>query len=435
VLSAGHQRKREMRYAAIILAGLLAQSIRVHAGQDDAVRALRDGAYAQAEALAQAWSSEVEATNAPDSLKVAQALDLVVATALANGKAADSATLASARRAVAIKERQLGPSSADLATSLHNLAGIHDRRGEFLVALPLHERALSIRRLKVPPDSPEIADSLDARTRTLLSLDRRSDAERAIERSLVIRLAHATDSPLKLARTLELSGRAKRDAGRYQDAADDLDRALELWNQFAPNHPDKGGALDERGYVCVLQGDIPGSRRVWSEASALADERLHDWHPERARSLRSLALAEFALGELGSARALRERAVSIGERSMSSCDPEVAFQFNDLAISLQYDGDYAGAERLFRREVATMRTCLGPHHVNLATAVFNQFVLAREMGSYAEAQQLGQRAVQLWTNALGPNHPFVALGLNDLAGHFVSGAASSESITPTLLGR
>jgi CHAT domain-containing protein/tetratricopeptide (TPR) repeat protein len=406
-----------MPLAVIATALLLAWSTdQRFAAQEAAIEhALQAGAYAEAEALARGWSVEVERLYEGDSQKLTRALDLFVAAAIGNGKAADSATLALAKRVLALKEQSLGPHAAALATALHNLGSILESRGEFRSALALHERGLAIRRATAPPDGPEIADSLDATGRAFLGLERRSDAEKAIEHSLVIRVAQSDESPLALARTLELSGRAKRDAGRYQAAAADLDQALDLWSRFAPGHPDTSGALDTRGYVYFLQGDIPGSRRVWGEGVALTDGRLDAWHPNRARSARSLALAEFALGELAAARALRERAVTIGERAMAPCDPEVAFQLNDLAISLQYDGDYSAADRMFRRELATIRSCLGPNHSNAATAVFNQFVLAREVGSYTEANRLGHLAVQLWTNSLGPSHPFVAFGLNDLA--------------------
>ena len=406
-----------MRSAVIAAALLLGWSTeQKDVAQDAAIEhALQAGAYAEAEALARGWLVEIERLYQGDSQKLALGLDLVVAAAIGNGRAADGATLALAKRVVALKERSFGADAAALATSLHNLGKVLESRGEFRSALALHERALAIRRATSSPDGPEVADSLDATGRTLLALERQSEAEKAIERSLAIRLRESDQSPLALARTLELSGRVKRDAGSYQAAAVDLDRALDLWGRFAPRHPDMSGALDARGYVYFLQGDIPGSRRVWGEAVALTDERLDEWHPNRARSARSLAAAESALGELAAARALRERAMTIGERALAPCDPEVGAQLNDLAASQQYDGDYSAAERMYRRAFATFRSCLGPNHSNTATAVFNQFGLAREVGSYAEANRLGHLAVQLWTNGLGPSHPYVALGLNDLA--------------------
>jgi len=408
-----------MRLAPIVIGALLAWGSSLGRAQDDgAERALQAGAYAEAESLALGRLAAVEAANDPDALEVARALDLVVAAEAGNGKTGDD-TLDHARRALRIKQRRLEPDALDISSSFHHLGGIYDRRGEFRTALPLHERGLAIRRARVPPDSPDIADSLDATARTLLSLDRRPEAEQAIERSLVIRLAHHAESPLALAGTLELSGRAKRDGGLYKEAAAQLDRALELWSRFAPGHPDKASALDARGYVYFLEGDIPGARLVWTEAALLTDERLNAWHPARARSARSLAIAEKAVGALAEARSLRERAAAIGERAMARCDPEVAAQLNDLAISLQYDGDYPAADRMFRRELATMHSCLAPNQ-NLATAVFNQFGLAREMGSYSDAQRLGELAVRLWSRSLGPSHPFVAFGLNELADFFAS---------------
>jgi tetratricopeptide (TPR) repeat protein len=264
-----------MRLAPIVIGALLAWGSGLGGAQDDgAERALQAGASAEAEALALGRLAAVETANAPDALEVARALDLVVAAEVGNGKTGDAA-LNHARRALQIKQRRLEPDDVDISISFHNLAGIYDRRGEFRAALSLHERALAIRRARALPDSPDIADSLDATARTLLSLERRPEAEPAIARSLAIRLEHNADSPLALARTLELSGRAKRDGGFYKDAAAQLDRALELWNRFNPGHPDKASALDVRGYVYFLEGDIPGARRAWTEAAVLTDEALN----------------------------------------------------------------------------------------------------------------------------------------------------------------
>src|SRR6187549_2033278 len=99
-----------MRSAVIAAALLLGWSTeQKDVAQDAAIEhALQAGAYAEAEALARGWLVEIERLYQGDSQKLALGLDLVVAAAIGNGKAADGAMLALAKRVVALKERSFG---------------------------------------------------------------------------------------------------------------------------------------------------------------------------------------------------------------------------------------------------------------------------------------------------------------------------------------
>ena len=58
-------------------------------------------------------------------------------------------------RALAIRERSLGPDHPDTATSLNNLALCLQAQGAYAEARPLLERALAIRERSLGPDHPD----------------------------------------------------------------------------------------------------------------------------------------------------------------------------------------------------------------------------------------------------------------------------------------
>jgi len=60
-------------------------------------------------------------------------------------------------RALAIRERVLGPDHPDTATSLNNLAWLLQVHGELAAARPLFERALEIRKRVLGPDHSDTA--------------------------------------------------------------------------------------------------------------------------------------------------------------------------------------------------------------------------------------------------------------------------------------
>jgi tetratricopeptide (TPR) repeat protein len=57
--------------------------------------------------------------------------------------------------------KALPPGHPDIATSLHNLAGLYQAKGEHDRALPLYEEALKMMRKALPPVHPQIALSLN----------------------------------------------------------------------------------------------------------------------------------------------------------------------------------------------------------------------------------------------------------------------------------
>ena len=65
------------------------------------------------------------------------------------------------QRALAIREKVLGPNHPSVATSLNNLALLYYDRGNYAEAEPLYQRALTIREKVLGPNHPDVAISLN----------------------------------------------------------------------------------------------------------------------------------------------------------------------------------------------------------------------------------------------------------------------------------
>ena len=100
-------------------------------------------------------------------------------------------------RALAIREKLLGPDHPDTAASLDNLGMLLQAEGDFAGARPLVERALAIRERSLGPEHPDTAASLDnlgmllqaqrnlASARPLLDRAPASTAKLGVSKSLV----------------------------------------------------------------------------------------------------------------------------------------------------------------------------------------------------------------------------------------------------------
>ena len=66
-----------------------------------------------------------------------------------------------AQRALSIREKTRGPNHPDVVTALHNLAGLYDEQGRYAEAEPLYKRSLAILEKAVGPDDPRVAAALN----------------------------------------------------------------------------------------------------------------------------------------------------------------------------------------------------------------------------------------------------------------------------------
>ena len=84
---------------------------------------------------------KINALRLPDP-SVALALNNLAVLYLAQGRYAEAEPLH--KRALAIREKALGPDHADVAQSLNNLAALYVAQGRYAEAEPLYKRALAI---------------------------------------------------------------------------------------------------------------------------------------------------------------------------------------------------------------------------------------------------------------------------------------------------
>jgi CHAT domain-containing protein/tetratricopeptide (TPR) repeat protein len=404
----------------VLLSVLLADLCFVH-GQTvgdrsiESVRAMLErGAYADAEQDARKLIAAASATHA-DALEVARLSNLLVQALVRNGKAADPSTLTLAQTSLKDLERQVDPSHLLTTSALHTLAAVHVERGEFGVALLLHQKALSIRQETLPPSDSRIADSFDSLADTLMQMERFDDARRAIEQSEAIRRPKSEVEPLSLARTLELKAWLYRYSGDYQAGQEPVDRAMAVRTRHSPGHPDFASTLKVHGDILWLQGKHEAGRTAWTDGLKLIERTLGLAHPATVGFYRRLALASDTLGDRDETRRLLDRGLRVAELSLAPCNPDLMAIRAYWASSLVFDADYTEARRHFRRVLTTYERCLGPEHSRTMTILYTLASCTAELGDYDEAERLHERVIRVWAGRLGATHPYVARGWDALA--------------------
>jgi eukaryotic-like serine/threonine-protein kinase len=238
-------------------------------------------------------------------------------------------------RALAIKEKALGPNHSSFATSLNNLANVLAAMGKLEEAKAMHERALYTREKILGPDHPDVAQSLNNLANQLLTMGRYEEAKAVDERALAIR-----------------------------------EKA------FGPDHPEVALSLNNMGDLLNLMGRYEEAKPLLERSLAIMEKELGPSHPDVAMALDNLGSVLYATGRYEEARPLYERALPIWEKAMGPDHPLVSEALTGMGRALVQRGDFAAAARSLQRALAIREKALGKSHADLAPVLLGQGELA-----------------------------------------------------------
>jgi len=320
--------------------------------------------YAEAEGAARTLLAESEARSGRQSAEVAEVLDLLVEALFRGGKASNPETQALAERAVATKEKLLGPDHPELAKSLNLLGILFDIAGDHARAKLCFEQVLAIREKAFGPDHPEVA------------------------------------------KPLHNLGRVAWTMGDYAAAKPFLERALAIRQKvLGPDHPQVAETLEILANVLNSAGDYAGARRAYERVLAIDEKTLGSERPEVASVLNNLGNLLREIGDFAGAKDYQERALAIYEKTLGPEHPQTALCLNNLGAVLWSTGDYAGAKQIFERSLALQEKVNGPEHPSLVDPLNNIADVLVKMGKYEAARPIQERAILIVEKALGPESP------------------------------
>ena len=281
------------------------------------------------------------------------------------------------RRALGIFEQAYGVDHPHVALVLNNIAGALWERGKGEEAWPLHVRALAIREGAYGPDHPEVASSLANMALILVERGDYAGARALDERALAIREA-----------------------------------------AFGPEHPVVADNLSNLAHVRLRLGDLDAAEGLEARALGIRERAFGAEHPDVAFSLYNLGEIRRDRGQYGEAQALLERCLAIREKTLGADDREVAGTVVVLAQVLLLRRDVAGARALIERALPLSERVFGAEDLVTATTLVAAGDLERIAGELDAAGPLYERALAIWEArgaANGPRACLVMLGLGELA--------------------
>jgi class 3 adenylate cyclase/tetratricopeptide (TPR) repeat protein len=266
-------------------------------------------------------------------------------------------------RALAIRERALGPDHPDVGRSLSSLGNVYVLQGRYDEGVHVLTRALAIREKSLGPDHPDVARSLNNLGTLCAQQGRYDDGTPMFARALVIwEKSLGPDHP-DVARSLNNLGNNYTQQGRYAEAEPLLRRALAVWEKAGGcNNPDVPYSLINLGDLYREQGRYAEAESVLKRALAIWEKALGADHADVAHALNGLARVHHEQGRYDEAERLHAQALAIREKALSSDHPYVAQSLEHLANVYAMQGRYDEATLLHTRALAILESALGPDH-------------------------------------------------------------------------
>jgi tetratricopeptide (TPR) repeat protein len=215
--------------------------------------------------------------------------------------------------AIARAEKDLPKDDLLLATALDYrasiLRGVQPRQLD--ESITLARRALAIRERRLGPSHVMVARSLVSLAETLRVLDRKEEGVVLIRRAHALMLANFPPDHPSVADSHLSLGLYAKDMGQLREAEDELRQAEKIYEKRAgASSPSIGVAWGSLGEV-LLDSDRPAEALSYFDRDLALEERLNPKHPELLSPLVSSAEALLALGRPAEARARAERALQL----------------------------------------------------------------------------------------------------------------------------
>ena len=244
-----------------------------------------------------------------DATKV-EKLDLKVQVLSHHGKFAEA--IAIAERSLKWREVKLGPDHPDTAYSLNALAGLYTAQGLYAKAEPLYQRALAIRQKAQGPEHPSTATSLNNLAFLYNKQGLYAKAEPLYQRALAIRIKALGREQPATADSLNNLAANYHSQGLYAKAEPLYQRALALreW-AHGPDHFRTATSLNKLAEHYTDQGLYAKAEPLYQRALAVDEKALGPEHPVTARNLNNLAGLYNREGLYAKAEPLARRGLSV----------------------------------------------------------------------------------------------------------------------------
>ncbi|QFY43591.1 tetratricopeptide repeat protein [Candidatus Methylospira mobilis] len=320
------------------------------------------------------------------------------------------------QRTLSLLNETQGPEHPNIAITLNNMAMLHESKGQHDAAEPLYQRALAIQEKSLGPDHASVAGTLDHLARLHEAQGHHEAAEPLYRRALGIKKKVLGPDHPSVATSLNQLARIYDAQDQYRSAEPLYRRALAIYEKtLGAEDPHVATNLIFLARLHHAQGEYTLAEPLYHRALGIWEKTLGPNHPNTATCLSQLAKLHFDNRQFKKAEESYLRALAINEKTLSEEHPAIAASLTSLARTYEAQGQYDQAITLLRRALTIKEKKLGPEHPDIAIDLHHLARLYHVLGQYDQAAQLYQRALAIMERVKGPEHPVIGKILTHLA--------------------
>ncbi|MGD2184232.1 tetratricopeptide repeat protein [Lusitaniella coriacea] len=295
------------------------------------------------------------------------------------------------RSAILVQKNVVGFKHPNFATSLHNLAELFSRQGDYLKAEFILRCVLDVQKKNFTPGAEEDLKICG------------SEEEFKKLKDLPDTVKHPN-----VAKTLNNLAELYSAQGKYKIAEPLYKKTLAIREDpkvLGPNHPEVAKTLHGLGELNLQQNNYGDAKHYMDSALAIREKAKDDGviarnHPDLAKSFTGLGEYHKARGNYPEAESYFKQALDIVE-DMFGSDPVVALALDILGDLEQEQGNYEEAEDYHQRALTIRLESLGDEHPDVAESYRNLSWLALAQGEIDRAIAYMTKATEIEDKHLG----------------------------------
>ncbi len=332
------------------------------------------------------------------------------------------------RKALEIRENQLGPEDLQVAQSLMGLALLFEKQGKYPEAEAYSQRSIEIQEKNLKTGHPELAKSLHLLGRIYYRQIKFEETLKLYTQALEIREKALGQNHLDVAESLNDLGALHYLQSQFDEAEQCYKRALEIRESaLGSDHPDVGYTLNSLGGLYLWLGRYDEAEPLYQRALAIRQKTLGPNHPEVANSYNNIAILHHHQRNYTEAEKYYRISLEINKKSLREDHPEIAGNLEDLAILCHVTGRNDEAEALYKQALPMMENAYGSDNPELVSVLDSLTLIYIDQGNYLKAGENARRSLSIMEKNFGPSHPRTARSLSNLGYFYLRTGEHNES--------
>ena len=336
-------------------------------------------------------------------------------------------------KALRLRKKILGVSSRQTISSMHYLANAYRDAGRFKDSIKLDEMVLE-KNIEIDADSPSAYSSMNSLANSYLNSGQLDKALPLYQRALNGRKIKLGPNHPYTIDSMSNLATAYQNAGRVDDAILLYKESLQLRKtKLGSDHPKTISAMNNLAVGYGMAGRIDEAISLLEQALRKQVAKLGEDHPSTLYTISNLANGYYLSGRTKKAIQLLEKALPLSKSKLGADHPDTLLLMHNLAASYDSMGRSKEANQLNKQTLQLSKKILGVDHPDTLEVMSNLASGYGKAGQFDEAIQLYDQAFKLSVAKLGHDHPTTFKAMNGLIWNLFVTAKSGADLRVELV--